>query len=91
MNRSNKPKTHLFSPHTEQCIYCGKSTRDDAIENTPCGFDQPPSCGARSGKGWLLCIAEGDHPLPEPHRLTSGKDSCRVNRIDWKWSKPLPL
>ncbi len=32
----NKRRTHLFSPHTDQCIYCGKSARDDAIEKTPC-------------------------------------------------------
>jgi len=31
-----KRRAHLFSPHTDQCIYCGKSARDDAIENTPC-------------------------------------------------------
>ena len=35
-NQPNKPRTHLFSPHTDQCIYCGKSAQDDAIENTPC-------------------------------------------------------
>jgi hypothetical protein len=35
MNKPNKPRTHLFSPHTDQCIYCGKSAEDDAIENTP--------------------------------------------------------
>ena len=37
MNQPNKPKTHLFSPQTYQCIYCGKSAEDDAIENAPCG------------------------------------------------------
>ena len=62
MNRPNKPKTHLFSPHTEQCIYCGKSTRDDAIENTPCGSDQPEPCEACGGKGWLLAD-NTDHGL----------------------------
>jgi hypothetical protein len=44
MNKPSKPKTHLFSPHTDQCIYCGKSAQDDAIENTPCGSDQPEAC-----------------------------------------------
>jgi hypothetical protein len=27
---------HLFSPHTQRCIRCGKSAEDDAVENTPC-------------------------------------------------------
>jgi hypothetical protein len=31
---------HLFSPHTDQSIYCGKDAQDDAIETTPCGSDQ---------------------------------------------------
>ena len=44
MNQPNRPRTHLFSPHTDQCIYCGKSAEDDAIENTPCGADQPEVC-----------------------------------------------
>jgi hypothetical protein len=39
MNQQTKSKNHLFSPHTDQCIYCGKSAQDDAIENTPCPSD----------------------------------------------------
>ena len=34
MNQQTKSNNHLFSPHTDQCIYCGKSAQDDAIENT---------------------------------------------------------
>ena len=74
MNQQNKPRTHLFSPHTDQCIYCGKSAHDDAIENTPCGSDQPVSCGACGGKGWLWCIAEGDHP---PREEIQRCDACQ--------------
>jgi hypothetical protein len=62
MNQQNKPRTHLFSPHTDQCIYCGKSAQDDAIENTPCGSDLPASCGACGGKGWLLAD-DAEHGL----------------------------
>lgn len=51
-------KEHLFSPHTDQCTYCGQSAQDEAIENTPCGSDQPEPCEACGGKGWLL--AEND-------------------------------
>jgi hypothetical protein len=58
MNQTNEPKTHLFSPHTDLCIYCGKSAADDAIENTPCGCNEPAPCEACGGKGWLL--AEND-------------------------------
>ena len=65
MNKPTESRTHLFSPHTDQCIYCGKSAQDDAVENTPCGCDEPPPCGACGGKGWLWCIAEGDHPSRE--------------------------
>jgi hypothetical protein len=36
MKKPTKHRTHLFSPHTDQCIYCGKSAQDDAIENSPC-------------------------------------------------------
>lgn len=39
-DQSNKPRKHLFSPHTDQCVYCGQSAQDDAIENTPCGDDE---------------------------------------------------
>ena len=74
MNKPNKPRTHLFSPHTDQCIYCGKSAQDDAIENTPCGCDEPPLCGACGGKGWLWCIAEGDHP---PREEIQRCDACQ--------------
>lgn len=62
MNTPNKPSTHLFSPHTDQCIYCGKSAQDDAIENTPCGSDQPCPCEECCGKGWLLAD-NADHGL----------------------------
>ena len=30
MNPPNKPRNHLFSPHTDQCIYCGKITETHA-------------------------------------------------------------
>lgn len=75
-NKRTQPqrREHLFSPHTDQCIYCGKSAQDDAIENTPCGFDQPVSCGACGGKGWLWCIAEGDHP---PREEVQRCDACQ--------------
>jgi hypothetical protein len=74
MNQQNNLRTHLFSLHTDQCIYCGKSAQDDAIENTPCGSDQPISCGACGGKGWLWCIAEGDHP---PREEIQRCDACQ--------------
>jgi hypothetical protein len=74
MNQPNKPRTHLFSPHTDQCIYCGKSAQDDAIENTPCGSDQPATCGACGGKGWLCGNAEGDHP---PREEVQRGDACQ--------------
>jgi hypothetical protein len=74
MNQPNKPQTHLFSPHTDQCIYCGQSAQDDAIENTPCGSDLPVSCGACGGKGWLWCIAEDDHP---PREEIQRCDACQ--------------
>jgi hypothetical protein len=63
MNNTNqpkqpsKPKEHLFSPHTDHCVYCGQSAQDDAIENTPCdpgGSDQQKPCGACKGKGWFF-------------------------------------
>jgi hypothetical protein len=50
MNQKNKPRTHLFSPHTDQCIYCGKSAEDDAIENTPCGSDESEPEAAHAGQ-----------------------------------------
>ncbi len=52
--QTNKPKEHLFSPHTNQCIYCGKSAEEDAVENTPCGSDEPPPCQSCGGKGWFF-------------------------------------
>ena len=79
MNQQNKPRTHLFSPHTDQCIYCGKSAEDDAIENIACGSDQPVSCGACGGKGWLWCIAEGDHP---PRQEIQRCDACQKFESD---------
>ncbi|MGO9199196.1 MAG: hypothetical protein ACLQM8_01495 [Limisphaerales bacterium] len=50
----SKPRQHVFSPHTDQCIYCGKSAQDDAIENTACGSDQQKPCEACKGKGWFF-------------------------------------
>ena len=76
MNQQNNLRTHLFSPHTDQCIYCGKSAQDDAIENTPCGSDQPVSCGACGGKGWLWCIEEGDHPPQEEIQRCDACQKC---------------
>jgi hypothetical protein len=60
MNQPNKHRTHLFSPHTDQCIYCGKSAEDDAIGNTPCGCDEVPPCEACGGKGWFYFNARTD-------------------------------
>jgi len=74
MNQPNKTRTHLFSPHTDQCIYCGKSAQDDAIENTPCGFGEPPPCEACGDKAWFFCIAEGDHP---PRQEIQRCDACQ--------------
>ena len=36
-------RKHLFSPYSDHCIYCNKSSVDDAIEieNTPCQSDKP--------------------------------------------------
>src|ERR1039458_10194835 len=84
MNQPNKPRTHLFSPHTDQCIYCGKSAEDDAIENTPCGSDQPVSCGACNGKGWLWCIAEGDHPPREEIQRCDAAGGSPMTVRRWK-------
>ena len=30
-----KPKEHLFSPHTHCCVKCGIHAEDDAVENLP--------------------------------------------------------
>jgi hypothetical protein len=38
-------REHLFSPHTDQCVYCLKSAQVDAIENTPRGLGPPEPCG----------------------------------------------
>jgi hypothetical protein len=57
-----EPREHLFSPHTDQCNYCGKSAQDAAIDNLPCGCDEPPPCEACNDKGWVFCILERDHP-----------------------------
>jgi hypothetical protein len=61
-SQPNKLRTHFFSPHTDQCIYCGKSATDDAIENTPCGCDESAPCQACGDKGWLLAD-DSDHGL----------------------------
>jgi hypothetical protein len=63
-NKRTRPqrREHLFSPHTDQCVYCGKSAVDDAIENTPCGCDDPLPCEACGGKGWLLAD-DAEHGL----------------------------
>ena len=53
-NQRSKSREHLFSPHTDLCIYCGKSARDDAIENTPCSPEQPTKCQPCNGKGWYF-------------------------------------
>ncbi len=50
-------REHLFSPHTDQCVYCGQSAKDDAIENTPCVRPPCKACGAR---GWLFCNTGND-------------------------------
>jgi hypothetical protein len=34
--REEKPKEHLFSPHTHCCVKCGVHADDDAVENLPC-------------------------------------------------------
>ena len=59
-----RPKAHLFSPHTDQCVYCGKSAQDDAIENTPCsgGRSEPPTTPNPKGSAtkrktrWTFCV-----------------------------------
>lgn len=48
-------REHLFSPHTDQCIYCGQSAQDDAVENTPCA-----PCKACGGKGWFFADTGND-------------------------------
>jgi hypothetical protein len=50
-----------------------KLIHNDAIENTPCGSDQPPLCEACGGEGWLWCTAEGDHP---PREEIQRCDAC---------------
>jgi hypothetical protein len=34
--RAKTPHTHVFSPHTQLCNFCGISAKDDAVENQPC-------------------------------------------------------
>lgn len=75
---SRRP-TPQISPHTDQCIYCGKSAQDDAIENTPCGCDEPPPCEACGDKGCVFCIAEGDHP---PRQEILRCDACQEYESD---------
>jgi hypothetical protein len=77
-NKRTRPqrREHLFSPHTDQCIYCGKSAQDDAIENTPCGCDEPPPCEVCSGKGWLL--ADHDQHGPRIEHC----DACQMCEND---------
>ena len=82
MNDTNQPKDqgkrrdHLFSPHTDLCIYCGQSAQDDAIENTPCGSDRAEPCEARGGKVWLL--ADND-----THGLRIERcDACQIFESD---------
>lgn len=29
-------REHCFSPHTGQCVRCGRNAADDAVEHTPC-------------------------------------------------------
>jgi len=62
-------REHLFSPHTDQCVYCGQSAKDDAIENTPCVRPPCKACGAR---GWLFCNTGNDaSPRYEIQRCVS--------------------
>jgi hypothetical protein len=68
----SKPRQHVFSPHTDQCIYCGKSAQDDAIENTPCGSDQPGPCQPCNGKGWFFFNTGNDQaPRYEVQRCSN--------------------
>src|SRR5436190_23005800 len=50
-------KERLLSPHTDQCIYCGKTAADNAIENTPCNR---PVCKACQDKGWIFTNTGND-------------------------------
>ena len=78
MNQQNKPKTHLFSPHTDQCIYCGKSAQDDTIENTPCG----------SG-GTETCEPIGNSQETRQARITREQEKAVRNFIEtWNLSMP---
>jgi hypothetical protein len=79
MNQPNRPKTHLFSPHTDQCIYCGKSAEDDAIENTPCGSNEPPPCEGCAGKGWFYFNASTDQA---PHYEVQRCELCEAYPSD---------
>lgn len=65
---------HLFSPHTDQCVYCGQTAADDVIENTAC-----PPCKACRGLGWLFCNTGNDaSPRYEIQRC----DNCRLYEGD---------
>ena len=77
--KPSKPRTHLFSPHTDQCVYCGKSAQDDAIDNLPCVCQAPPPCEACGDKGWLFCITEDDHP---PRQAIQRCDACQKFESD---------
>jgi hypothetical protein len=61
-NTPPQRREHLFSPHTGLCIYCGQNAQDDAIDNLPCGYNEPPPCEACGDKGWLL-VESSDHGL----------------------------
>jgi len=62
-NQPSEPRTHLFSPHTDQCVYCNQSAQDDCIENAPCRQvepDQPPPFQTCNGMGWLFSDTGND-------------------------------
>ena len=62
---SDAPREHLFSPHTDLCVYCGRNAQDDAIENMPCSSDQPPPCpGERPNETGN--IAQANHAADSP-------------------------
>jgi len=67
-HRIKPPRQHLFSLHTEQCIYCGQSAADDAVENTPC-----PPCKACDDKGWFVSDTGNDQ---ESHYEIQRCDAC---------------
>ena len=72
MDKPKPPRTHLFSPHTHQCVYCGQSAKDDAVENTECiTAETSVSCTACGGKGWLLANTGNDQ-----------SPQCQIQRCD---------